>query len=95
MPRGFPVTQFLDLRSASLQVEYRRQIWRRFGAAVFAGVGQTGDSFSNLSSGGTHSAYGVGGRYRVSKKFPIDFSVDWARNNKGDDQLYIYVGQRF
>ena len=93
--RGFPVTQFLDLRSVSLQVEYRHQFTKRFGAVAFAGAGQTGDSFSNLSSDGTHSAFGLGGRYRVSKKFPVDLSVDWARNDDSEDQLYIYVGQRF
>ena len=93
--RGFPVTQFLDFRSASLQVEYRHQFTKRIGAVAFGGVGQTGDSFSDLSDGGTHSAFGLGARYRVSKKFPVDFSVDWARNNLDEDQLYIYVGQRF
>ncbi|WP_298855722.1 hypothetical protein [uncultured Ruegeria sp.] len=93
--RGFPVTQFLNLRSVSLQVEYRHRLTNRFGAVAFAGAGLTGDSFSNLSTGGTHSAAGLGARYRVSKKFPVDLSVDWARNNDSEDQLYIYVGQRF
>ncbi|WP_170480366.1 BamA/TamA family outer membrane protein [Ruegeria arenilitoris] len=93
--RGFPVTQFLDFRSASLQIEYRHQFTKRIGAVAFGGVGQTGDSFSDLSDGGTHSAVGLGARYRVSKKFPVDFSVDWARNDLDEDQLYIYVGQRF
>ena len=93
--RGFPVTQFLDFRSASLQVEYRQQFTKRIGAAAFGGIAQTGGSFSDLSENGTHSAFGVGVRYRVSQKYPVDFSVDWARNNLDEDQLYIYVGQRF
>lgn len=93
--RGFPVTQFLDLRSASLQAEYRHQFTKRLGAIAFAGVGQTGDSFSDLSDGGTQSAYGLGARYRVSQKFPLDLSVDWAHNSDDEDQVYIYVGQRF
>jgi outer membrane protein assembly factor BamA len=93
--RGFPVTQFLNLRAVSLQVEYRHRLTNRFGAVAFAGAGQTGDSFSNLSEDGTHSAAGLGVRYRVSKKFPVDLSVDWARNDDSEDQLYIYVGQRF
>ncbi|MCA0905706.1 BamA/TamA family outer membrane protein [Ruegeria marisrubri] len=93
--RGFPVTQFLNLRSASLQVEYRHRFTKRLGAVAFAGAGQTGDSFSTLSSDGTQFAAGLGIRYRVSKKFPLDLSVDWARNDDSQDQLYIYVGQRF
>lgn len=93
--RGFPVTQFLDFRTASLQAEYRHRFTKRLGAVAFVGAGQTGARFSELSSGGTHSAYGLGARYRVSKKFPVDLSVDWARNDESEDQLYIYVGQRF
>ncbi|MDA7964859.1 BamA/TamA family outer membrane protein [Ruegeria sp.] len=93
--RGFPVTQFLDLRSASLQIEYRHQFTKRLGAVAFGGAGQTGDSYGDLSADGTHTAYGLGARYRVSQKFPVDFAVDWAHNDLGEDQLYIYVGQRF
>lgn len=93
--RGFSVTQYLDLRSASLQLEYRHRFTKRIGGVAFAGAGQTGSSFDTLSNGGTHTAFGLGARYRVSKKFPVDFSVDWSRNDEDEDQLYIYVGQRF
>lgn len=93
--RGFSATQFLDRRSASLQVEFRQRIGNRLGAVAFAGLGQVGPSFAALDAGGTHSSYGLGARYRVSKKFPLDFSVDYARNNLDEDTLYIYVGQRF
>lgn len=93
--RGFSATQFLDLRSASAQVEYRQQFTNRLGGIAFAGIGQVGPQFNELAIGGTHSAYGIGVRYRVSKKFPVDFSVDYSRNSEREDQLYIYVGQRF
>ncbi len=93
--RGFSATQFLDFRLASLQLELRHRFTSRIGAVVFGGLGQTGSSFDTLDAGGTHSAYGVGVRYRVSKKFPLDFSVDFSRNNLSEDSIYIYVGQRF
>ena len=93
--RGFSATQLLDLRSASLQVELRQRVGERIGLIAFAGVGQTGQSFSDLSDNGTNSAYGIGARYRVSKKFPLDFSIDVSRNDQQEDNLYIYVGQRF
>lgn len=95
MFRGFPVMQFIDYRSASVQLEYRHQFTPRLGGVAFVGAGQTGERFSSLSDGGTHSAFGVGARYRVSKKYPLDLSVDWARNNASERQLYVYVGQRF
>lgn len=93
--RGFNLTQYLDTRSASLQVEYRQRFGKRFGAVLFAGSGWVGPEFGSLTDGGTHSAAGLGLRYRVSKKFPVDFSVDVAHNDLGENLLYIYVGQRF
>lgn len=93
--RGFSATQFLDLRSASVQLEYRHQFTKRLGMVAFGGAGMVGPNFSDLNIGGTHSSAGVGARYRVSKKFPLDFSVDLARNSLQDNQLYVYVGQRF
>ncbi|WIY24940.1 BamA/TamA family outer membrane protein [Parasedimentitalea psychrophila] len=93
--RGFNSTQFLDLRSTSLQAEYRHRFGPRWGAVVFGGIGWTGADLSSLGDNGSHSAVGLGARYRVSKKFPVDFSVDLSHSNLGDDQIYIYVGQRF
>ncbi|MEX0319769.1 MAG: BamA/TamA family outer membrane protein [Ruegeria sp.] len=93
--RGFSATQFLDLRAASLQLEYRHRFTKRLGGVAFGGVGQVGPEFSELDAGGTHSAYGIGARYRVSRKFPLDFSVDVSRNSEQENTLYIYVGQRF
>lgn len=93
--RGFNSTQFIGPRSASVQAEYRRRFSKRWGGVVFAGTGWTGAEFGDLSQGGSHSAAGAGIRYRVSKKFPVDFSIDLSRNNQQETQLYVYVGQRF
>ncbi|WP_244614856.1 BamA/TamA family outer membrane protein [Pukyongiella litopenaei] len=93
--RGFSVTQFLDNRSASLQVAYRHRFGDRLGAVAFAGTGDVGPHYETFGEGGLHSAGGVGLRYRVSRKFPVDFAVDGSRNNLGENTLYIYVGQRF
>ncbi|MCE8536132.1 BamA/TamA family outer membrane protein [Ruegeria pomeroyi] len=93
--RGYSVTEFLDQRSASLQVELRQRLGTRLGVVAFGGVGTTGRRFSDFSLGTVHSAWGIGARYRLSRKFPLDFSVDLSRNRAGEDLLYIYVGQRF
>ncbi|MGI9370104.1 MAG: BamA/TamA family outer membrane protein [Ruegeria sp.] len=93
--RGFSATQFLDLNSVSLQIEVRQRLTKRIGVVAFAGTGLVGDGFGNLRDDGPHSAAGLGVRYRVSKKFPLDFSVDLARNDEQENNLYIYVGQRF
>ena len=93
--RGFNSTQFIGARSASIQAEYRKRFSKRWGGVIFAGTGWTGPEFGDLTQGGSHSAAGAGVRYRVSKKFPVDFSIDVSRNNEQETQLYVYVGQRF
>jgi len=93
--RGFSATQFIGQRSASLQVEYRHQFTKRFGMVAFGGSGLVGADSDDLDLDGAHNAGGLGVRYRVSKKFPVDFSVDVSHNDLGEDLLYIYVGQRF
>ncbi|MCV6584651.1 MAG: BamA/TamA family outer membrane protein [Marinibacterium sp.] len=91
--RGFGSTQYLDGRLASAQVEYRHRFGKRLGGVAFAGLGSTGAEFNELSA--PHYAAGVGLRYRLSQKFPLDFSIDGTVNDEDDQQLYIYVGQRF
>lgn len=93
--RGFSATEFLDLRSASAQIEYRHRFSKRLGAVAFGGVGKVGPNYSDFDVGSVQAAYGIGARYRVSKKFPLDFSVDVARNSQSDNTVYVYVGQRF
>lgn len=91
--RGFNVTEFLDNALLSSQVEYRRRLGARIGVVAFAGAGVVGGGFSALDDFG--SAAGLGLRFRVSKKFPVDFAVDGSVNDDGESLLYISVGQRF
>lgn len=91
--RGFNSTRFLNERMASLQAEYRHRFGKRLGGVIFAGTGAVGDSFSDLDDRG--SAVGLGLRYRVSRKFPVDFTIDGAYNSEDNSTFYISVGQRF
>lgn len=93
--RGFNQTQFQDRRAISAQAELRHRLTKRVGMVGFAGAGWVGPDLSSIRDGGTHFAAGAGLRYRVSKKFPVDISVDYVRNNLDDNLLYMYVGQRF
>ena len=93
--RGFSPTRFYDDRLASGQIEIRHRLSNRFGVVAFGGVGWTGSEFSTLDDAGTRVAGGAGLRYKLSKNFPIDFSVDYTANNDGENFLYVYVGQRF
>ena len=93
--RGFPATQYYDEALLSGQIEIRQQLSNRFRAVAFAGMGVTGADFGDFNSEGIHIAGGVGLRFKLSRKFDADFSVDVAYNDEDDETIYIYVGQRF
>ncbi len=91
--RGFNATQILDDRSLSAQLELRQRFGNRLGVVLFAGIGAAGPTFDNLNKSGVAGGFGI--RYRVSKKFPVDFAVDGSYNDNDEKLLYISVGQRF
>lgn len=93
--RGFSPAQYYDYRLVSSQVEFRQRLGKRFGVVAFGGVGWTGPNYSDLLSSDARAAVGFGLRYRLSQKFPIDFSVDLSTNNESEELLYIYAAQRF
>lgn len=91
--RGFPAGQYLDNALLSAQAELRYQLGGRFGVVALAGASRLGAGFSDL--GATVSAGGVGIRIRLSRTYPLDFSVDQTINDEGDSYTYIYIGQSF
>ncbi|MDP2580386.1 BamA/TamA family outer membrane protein [Shimia thalassica] len=93
--RGFSSMQYLGPRSLSAQIEVRQNLSERFRAVAFAGAGMTGQEFTSLNAGGVHVAGGLGMRFKLSKKFDADFSIDFSHNDEGENLTYIYVGQRF
>ncbi|MCV6825593.1 MULTISPECIES: hypothetical protein [Halocynthiibacter] len=91
--RGFSPTQFLGPRATSAQIEIRQRLGDRFGVVAFAGAG-TGETSYGEDIGARYAG-GVGLRFRLSRKFPLDFSADVAINDDNEQNYYIYVGQRF
>ena len=93
--RGFDVTRNLDRRLLSAQVAYRQRITERLGAVAFVGAGAVASDFGSLSMTDGQIAGGIGARIRLSRSFPVDFSIDSAWNEAGERLVYVYVGQRF
>lgn len=92
--RGFSATEYYGRSLISVQGEYRGRFSERFGYALFAGAGNVGESLGGGLPDISYSG-GIGARLRVSKEFKLDMSVDYAVNNFNEDQVHIYVGQRF
>jgi hemolysin activation/secretion protein len=92
--RGFSVTEYIGESLISAQIEYRGRLSdSRLGYVAFAGAALVGGT--RTSSASTNGAIGVGARYRLSKDFPVDFSVDATHNSDGETLYYIFVGQAF
>lgn len=92
--RGFPLFDVFGNSMLTAQVEYRGRLSNRFGYVAFGGGGEAQKNSISVDSGFRYAG-GVGVRYRVSKKHKLDFSVDAAVNDEGDEFLYFYVGQSF
>ena len=93
--RGYVSTEFLDDALFSIQAEYRSGKAGRLGFVAFAGAGAVDSDIAKAFGGKYRAAAGLGLRIRLSKSFPLDYAVDLSVNERGEDLLYISVGQRF
>ncbi len=93
--RGYVSTEFIDDALFSVQTEYRGRLIGRVGYVVFAGAGSVAEGLSSAVGGSYRTAAGVGLRLRLSKEFPLDYAIDYSTNERGEELLYISVGQRF
>jgi len=92
--RGFSVTDYLGMVSASGQVEARWQMSERWGLVGFAGHGRYGSSFNEFRERESIPSYGAGVRFMVLKAKGINLRVDFARS-RDDDAIHVSVGEAF
>ena len=81
------------------QAEYRLMLpfdgfAGRFGVVAFAGLGAVGSKFSDIGSDDLLPGGGGGGRFRLLKKYPINFRVDYGLG-KGGHTLTIGILEAF
>jgi hypothetical protein len=92
--RGYPVGRYRDRRMLVGQVEYRRELWWRFGAVAFAGAGQVGPTFGDFQGSNTRPGGGVGLRFAVAPKNHINLRVDYSVG-QGSHAWYVGVAEAF
>jgi hypothetical protein len=86
--RGYTGGRYQDRRMFATQAEYRltfpfQGFLGRFGIVAFAGVGAVGDKFTNIGASDLLPAGGAGLRFRLLKKYPVNFRVDYGQGNDG------------
>ena len=97
--RGYSAGRYQDRRMFATQAEYRVTMPKpgflgRFGAVAFGGIGGVGPTFEDIGVSAMLPAGGAGLRFRLTKKNPINFRVDYGWGKAGGT-LCIGVGEAF
>jgi hypothetical protein len=92
--RGYEVGQYIDRVMIAAQAEYRLELPKRLGAALFFGAGEVARRWADLRSDALKPGGGVGLRFRLTKQNHINLRIDyaWGINSKG---LYLGVTEAF
>jgi outer membrane protein assembly factor BamA len=92
--RGYETGQYRDRALAAVQAEYRWRFSPRWGAVFFAGVGSVAPSLGDLTDSVTLPSGGAGLRFRASKAYNVNISLDYAVG-RDSEALYFYIGEAF
>lgn len=97
--RGYSAGRYQDRRMFATQAEYRFTIPKpgfpgRFGLVAFGGVGGVGPKFMDIGVSDILPAGGGGIRFRLTKKNPINFRIDYGVGKTGGT-LIMGVAEAF
>ena len=92
--RGYYRGRFRDRQYMSAQAEYRYIIYRRWGVAGFAGVGDVAPVIGKFSVQSLKPSYGVGIRFLIDRKENVNMRLDMAWG-QGSDGFYVAFGEAF
>ena len=86
--RGYTGGRYQDRRMFATQAEYRLMLpsqgfMGRFGVVAFAGVGAVGRQFTDIGSSDLLPAGGGVVRFRLLKKYPVNFRIDYGQGKDG------------
>jgi hypothetical protein len=91
--RGYETGKYMDRTQVTMQAEYRQR-FGRFGFTTFAGAAQIAPTPGDLSTDNLLYAAGVGMRFQLLKRFPLNYRTDVAFGKDGAT-FYFSVGEAF
>nr|WP_255709895.1 BamA/TamA family outer membrane protein [Pontibacter harenae] len=92
--RGYARNRFLSDNFAGTQVEYRFPLYKRFGAATFAGVGDVFEKSADISFSNIKYSFGGGLRYALNQQQKLNIRTDVGYGTEGIN-FYIVIGEAF
>lgn len=93
--RGLFEGKYRDRNLVALQGEYRWMFLPRWGAVAFGGIGNVFSSANPFEFDQTKLAYGVGGRFKLTKKKKLNLRLDLAHSPGESLQFYFTFGEAF
>ncbi|HKL40844.1 MAG TPA: BamA/TamA family outer membrane protein [Cryomorphaceae bacterium] len=91
--RGFYLGRYRDDHSAVVQGEYRKDLFWRFGAVVFAATGVVASEYAKLSAANLRYTYGAGLRFAIDPKDRINIRLDVGVGE--EPNFYLTIGEAF
>lgn len=92
--RGYVAGRYIDRDMIATQVEYRLVLPWRFGIVLFGGLGEVAPSVEDFRWDNILPAGGGGLRFKVSKKYNLNFRADLAQGKDGHT-FSMGIGEAF
>lgn len=93
--RGYTAGRFQDNAMFATQLEYRAELKERWGAVVFAGVGEVASTFGDMNSDNLLPSGGFGIRWMAAPKNKVNVRADVAWGKYENALFYLSVGEAF
>lgn len=92
--RGYYRGRFRDNNMIVLQQEFRMQVYKWLGFAIFGGVGSVAKKITDFPKNEIHYDYGVGLRIRINKKENTNLRLDYGIT-KDSQGIYLIFAEAF
>jgi outer membrane protein assembly factor BamA len=86
---------YRDRQTIFTQIEYRKHIWKPFGAVAFAGVGDVAPTFNAFDLEEFKYVAGLGLRYQVIRAQRLNVRFDYGFARGGQSAFYISIREAF
>jgi len=105
--RGYFEGRFRDMVMASIQAEFRLQLFRgdyprehlpffrRFGIVFFGSLGTVAPSLSDFQVGNIKPSFGTGLRFLFNRRENLSIRFDYGWGIKGNSGAYFMIGEAF
>lgn len=92
--RGYASNRYRDVHFIGTQAEYRFPLFWRFGAAVFAGVGEVFSKAEDIKMNNLKYSFGGGLRFAINQKERLNARFDYGFGRKSD-AFYIMLTEAY